>query len=256
MEYLTSLRWTGVALFFLCSISLDAQIVNIERQRIASDSAGWFGQASISFSGAKNTKSILALSTGTLIEYKSKNSKDLWLLITDLGLISADKEKFANSGFGHLRYNKKLGEAVRWEVFGQVQYNSLTKIGKRILGGTGPRFKLTQYEHAKFYFGIAYMYEYEESLEPLVFLRQHRMTSYFSFSLLPEESVSFTSTIYVQPLLRDASDYRISNETSLVLGITEKLSLNASFRYAYDAVPPVGVPKSVYSFANTLEVQF
>lgn len=256
MNNLTSLRWTGVAFFWLICLSLEAQIVNIERQRIATDSAGWFGQASISFSGAKNTKSILSLSTGTLLEYKSKSTKDLWLLITDLGLISADQEKFANSGFGHLRYNRKLGEAIRWEIFGQVQYNSLTKIGKRMLGGTGPRFKLTQYEHAKFYFGVAYMYEYEESLDPLVFLRQHRVSSYFSFSLLPEETVSFTSTLYVQPLLRDASDYRISNETSLVLGITKKLNLNATFRYAYDAVPPAGVPKAIYSFANSLEVEF
>lgn len=245
-----------IAGFVMVVSTISAQIVNIERKRISTDSSGWFGQANISFSGAKNTKSVLAVSSGTLLEYKNKSEKDLWLLITDLSFISADKEKFSNSGFGHLRYNRKLGSAVRWEVFSQIQYNSLTHIGKRFLMGSGPRFKLTQYEDARFYLGIAYMYEYEENIERTIILRDHRVSSYFSFSLEPEEGVSFVNTIYVQPLLKDAKDYRISSETALVLEITKKLNLSATFRYGYDAFPPLDVPKSIYSFSNSLEVEF
>src|SRR5687768_11881878 len=158
-------------ILFILALSVasyvEAQIVNIERQRISSDTTGWFGHAIASFAGSRSTKSILAVASGTLLEYKSKSTKDLWLLITELSLIKSESEKFSNSGFGHLRYNRKLGSAIRWEAFTQIQYNSLTKIDKRILFGTGPRFKLTQYETAKFYFGVAYMYEYEELLEPL-----------------------------------------------------------------------------------------
>jgi putative salt-induced outer membrane protein YdiY len=233
-----------------------AQIVNIERQRISTDSSGWFGQARINFSGSKNTRSTLALSTGTLLEYKSKSTKDLWLLITDLSLIKGDQQKFSNAGFGHLRYNRKMGSAVRWEAFTQIQYNSLTHIDKRFLVGTGPRFKLTQFDDARFYLGIAYMYEHEELIDPVVVLKDHRLSSYFSFSLLPEEGVSFVSTIYVQPLLKDAQDYRLSSETALILEITKKLNLSATFRYAYDSRPPLDVPTNIYSFFNTLEVEF
>jgi putative salt-induced outer membrane protein YdiY len=241
----------------LCTYAVaQSQIVNIERRRIATDSTGWFGQANVSFSGSKNTKSVLALASGLLVEYKSKSTKDLWLLISDLSLISADKEKFSNAGFGHLRYNKKLGEAVRWEVFTQLQYNSLTHIEHRFLVGSGPRFKLTQYEKAKFYLGIAYMFEQEKLLAPKVFLQDHRLSNYFSFSLMPEEEVSFASTIYIQPLLRQFEDYRISNETALTLAITDKLDLSAVFRYSYDSKPPLDVPKSIYSFANTILVEF
>jgi hypothetical protein len=100
------------------------------------------------------------------------------------------------------------------------------------------------------------MYEYEELLNPVVYHKDHRMSSYFSFSLRPEETVSFVSTIYVQPLLKSPSDYRLSSETTLSLGITEKLSLTSSFKYSYDAVPPAGVPTSVYYFSNGLSVEF
>lgn len=250
------LRFIVPALFLLCSTVIDAQIVNIERQRIATDTTGWFGTAVASFSGSKSTKSILSVASTTLLEYKSRSTKDLWLLITELSLVKSASEKFSNSGFGHLRYNRKLGGAVRWEIFTQIQYNSLTKIDKRILIGTGPRFKLTPYENAKFYWGVAYMYEYEELLDPLVYNKDHRASSYFSFTLTPTETVSLISTTYVQPLLEDARDYRLSNESTLVLGITKKLNLNATFKYAYDSRPPEGVPLNTYSFSNGIELEF
>lgn len=256
MNLVRKLCLSGIALLWMGQTMLMGQIVNIERQRIANDSSGWFGSAHLSFAGSKNTKETLAFSAGTLIEYKSKSTKDLWLLISDLSLITGNQEKFSNAGFGHLRYNRKIGGSIRWEVFTQIQYNSLVKVDRRILFGTGPRFKLTQLDNAKFYLGIAYMYEEEDLVEPIVVQKNNRMSSYFSFTLLPEDEVTFTSTIYVQPLLKDAGDYRLSNETSLILGITEKLNLSMTFRYGYDSRPPEGVPKSVYSFSNALEVEF
>jgi hypothetical protein len=249
-------KYVLVALLLSTYAIAHTQIVNIERRRIATDSTGWFGQANVSFSGSKNTKSVLALASGLLVEYKSKSTKDLWLLISDLSLISANKEKFSNAGFGHLRYNRKLGEAVRWEIFTQLQYNSLTHIEHRFLVGSGPRFKLTQFEQAKFYLGMAYMFEQEKLLAPKIFKQDHRLSSYFSFTLTPEDDVSFISTLYVQPLLKQFDDYRISNETALTLGITDKLDLSAIFRYSYDSTPPLDVPRSIYSFANTILVEF
>ena len=100
------------------------------------------------------------------------------------------------------------------------------------------------------------MYEYEELLDPIVFHKDHRISSYFSFSLYPASAVSLVSTLYVQPLLRDARDYRISNESTLVLAITKKLNLNATFKYAFDSRPPEGVPTNTYSFSNGIELEF
>ena len=120
MYIFTKARWLPAIVGLLWS-TIDAQIVNIERQRISTDTSGWFGQATGSFAGSRTTKSILAVSAATLLEYKSRSTKDLWLLITELSLVKSGSEKFSNSGFGHLRYNRKLGNAVRWEFFTQIQ---------------------------------------------------------------------------------------------------------------------------------------
>ncbi len=246
-----------VPVFIFClQITVHGQIVNIERKRISADSTGFLGEGYLNFSGAKTTKAILSLGTGILLEYKSKSTNDLWLFISDINLVSAEKEKFTNNGFGHLRYNRKIGKAIRWEVFTQIQYNSLTKIDKRALAGTGLRFKMTQYENARFYLGIAVMYEYEELIEPRVFHHDQRMSSYLSFTLLPEETVSFSSTTYVQPLIKDFSDYRIHTENTLDLDITKKLSFIATVKYSYDTRPPDGVPLNTYSFSNGIKIRF
>jgi len=256
MNLVHKLCLSGIALLWIGQTSLVGQIVNIEKRRIQTDSAGWFGSARIAFAGSKNTKETLSFSTGTLIEYKSKSTKDLWLFISDLSLITGNQEKFSNAGFGHLRYNRKVGESIRWEAFTQIQYNSLVKVDRRVLFGTGPRFKLTQLDNAKFYLGIAYMYEEEDLIEPIVVQKNHRMSSYFSFTLLPDEEVTFVSTTYVQPLLTDLNDFRISNETNLSLDISKKLTLNVTFQYFYDSRPPVEVPKNIYSFSNGLNLEF
>ena len=226
-----------------CVSGLDAQIVNIERQRIKTDTTGFFGGMYFSFAGSKTTKSIIAFGAGTFLEYKPRRKKDrtynrdLWLFITDFDLVSGDNEKFTNSGFGLLRFIRKLGRDysklgnhVRWEVFSQIQYNGLTKIGTRMLFGTGPRFKLMNSEVSKFYFGLAYMYEYQELIEPTIFLNEHRMSSYFSFTLLPEESVTFvSSTSTITPhLLKKSRPVPIIFETGSPI-ISNPLALNDSF---------------------------
>jgi hypothetical protein len=258
-----------VFVFLTCASSLDAQIVNIEQRRIKTDTTGLFGGLHFSFAGSKTTKSIVAFTGGTYLELKPARKKnpgynrDLWLFLTDFSLVSGDNEKFSNTGFGHLRFSRKIGKDdsnvskfIRWETFTQVQYNGLTKIDVRALLGTGPRFKLTDSELSKFYWGIAYMYEYQELLAPIVILRQHRMSTYFSFTLLPEENVTFISTTYFQPDLNDFGDYRFSNETTLYLDVTKRFSLGFSFNYNFNSAPPEEVPGSTYYFRNRLEYSF
>jgi len=247
--------WVSIVLLVFCS-SLGAQIVNIESRRTATDTSGWYGSVHADFNGSKTTRSTLAIFAGGDLQFKSDSGLNYWLFLSDFSLISGDNEKFSNAGFGHIRYNRKLNETIRWEVFTQIQYNGLTKIDTRALVGTGPRIKLTQFEDAKFYLGVAYMYEYQELLDPIVYQRHHRASSYFTFTLTPEEAVTFISTIYAQPLLSDFSDYRIMTETNLTLDITKKLSFNVTFHYNFNAAPPAGVPTNTYYFRNGLRLSF
>ena len=252
------LRLLLSAILVICASTIGAQIVNVEKKRTPTDST-WVGSIELSFAGSKTTKSTVSIFSGGTLQYKPKNEKDFWLFDTKYSLVSGDGEKFSNTGYGYIRYNRRVGDApVKSVAFTTFQYEIKKKINMRANGGAGIRIKLTpeQYKLAKFYFGIAYMSEYEELLEPVDYIRENRISSYFTFTLEPYEGVTFVSTTYAQPRVNEFNDYRLCNETSLNLGITKKLTLSTTFNYNYDAAPPEGVPTSTYYFINGLELEF
>jgi len=161
-----------------------------------------------------------------------------------------------NRGYSHFRYNYKVNSLIRWEAFTQWQFNALTKISQRWLTGTGPRFKLSEYEKAKFYFGLTYMYEYEELNLPEIYNNDHRLSSYFTFTLLPEKGIRFTNTTYIQPLIKDFTDFRVSNDTNLSFAINKHLKFTTVFGFLYDSNPPVDVPQTNYLINNGLQYKF
>ncbi len=246
---LTTYKSLLVAIISIFSLSLCAQIVNIEGKRIATDTTGFAGKIGINLNASKYRDSYVAADIHTLLQYKTR--KNIYFLITDYQVVNAGGEDFNNSGFLHLRYNRKLSEAVRLEIFTQAQYSTVTKIELRVLNGLGFRMKLSPYERAKFYWGVAAMLEHEE-VKDEVTQDDIRLSSYFTFTLRPEKTVTFTNTTYAQPRADNFSDYRISNNTKLVFDITTKLKFVTDFSFLYDTKPPLEIPKVNYQVKNGL----
>ena len=155
----------------------------MESKRIATDTTGFSGKMGISLSASRFTQSFVAADVAGQIQWKT--TKNLYLLVGDFQIVNAGGESFNNSGYGHFRFNRKLSDVIRGELFTQIQYNSVTKITRRILNGIGVRFKLSPYETAKVYWGLAVMYEYEEVSDPKIINKDNRLSSYFTFTLAP-----------------------------------------------------------------------
>lgn len=231
-----------------------AQIYNIERQRLITDTLGWAGNFGLSISASKFRSATFSTNAFSHLQYKT--ARDLYLFIVNYDIVSGGGETFDNRAYAHIRYNRKISELVRWEYFFQIQNNTQTKVQQRILNGTGPRFKLSTYEKAKFYWGIAYMYEYEITAEPEQTNKDHRLSSYFTFALMPEANVSLNNTTYVQPLIENFYDYRVANDTNLNFAINKRLIFSTMLTFLYDAEPPVEVPNLNYAVRNGLTYSF
>ncbi len=247
-------RLFPIFLFVLGSFQIHGQILNVEQQRIITDTTGWAGRIGLSIAASKFTKSLFSFNAGSHLQYK--DSKNLYLFIVNYDIVNAGGERFDNRGHAHFRYNYKINALVRWEFFTQVQFNSLTKIRLRSLTGTGPRFKLSNYEKAKFYWGIAYMFEYEELVDPIVFHNDHRISSYFTFTLIPEKTIRFSNTTYAQPLINNFNDFRIANDSNLVFDINKNLKFTTVFSFLYDSNPPIDIPNTNYVIRNGLQYKF
>ena len=120
--------------------AVKAQIVNIERARMQSDTTGWMGTAGSAVALTQNKTQIFTADIDAHIQYKSK--KSLYLFLGSYGFLKADGKNLIDNTFFHIRYNYKVNSILRWEVFTQLQQNVINNIKSRFLFGTGPRFKI------------------------------------------------------------------------------------------------------------------
>ena len=232
-----------------------SQIVNVESLRRISDTSKWSGSTSLDIGLIKNTKSIFRITNKIRIQYNTE--KNLYLFINDVKLEKIEANSFINKGIQHLRYNRKLSERLKLEIFTQSQYDAISDIKFRGLLGIGPRFKLSKNNNFRYYLGVLFMYEHEEaSNNSTKILNDFRGSTYFSCSLYPTNNLSIVSTTYYQPLLKQFSDFRISNETSLAFMVLKNLAFKTTFTYNFDANPIIGIPKTQYELTNGIVYSF
>ncbi|WP_178987622.1 DUF481 domain-containing protein [Winogradskyella schleiferi] len=245
-----------LVIFLITSFNgIDAQIVNVESLRRISDTSKWSGAANLDISLIKNTQSIFKITNKIRLQYNTE--KNLYLFINDLKLEQIEDNSFVNKGIQHLRYNRKIIERLKLEIFAQSQYDAISDIKFRGLLGIGPRFKLSKSQDYRLYLGTLLMYEHEESSDSdTEILQDVRGSAYFSCSLYPLEHISLVSTTYYQPLLKQFSDFRISNETSLGIKVLYNLLFKTTFTYNFDASPIIGIPKTQYELTNGIVYTF
>ena len=234
-----------------------AQIINIENARMHSDTTGWMGGAGAAFSLNQNKEKITGGNIQAHLQHKTKTDKSLWLLLGDYGLLKAGGEKLIAEGFGHIRYNKKINNWLRWEAFGQFQKNVITQIDSRYLIGTGPRFRIVKNKILRLYAASLIMYEREKETSSIVPVQNiARSSSYISFTLTPVETTDITSTTFFQPAINNFSDYRILNQVKIGVKATKHFSLSLKWNYLFDNRPAGAAPKTTYSLSSGIDYDF
>ncbi len=181
----------------LVSVSVKAQVINIEGKRFMNDTNGWVGNADFNFNVFNNTQQVLQFSNTVRVQYQKNRSR--FILLNDLNFIKAGNTDFANAGYQHFRYNYKVSKWITMEAFTQTQYNPILKLDFRYLIGAGPRLKLLKKEHAKIYVAALYMYEYDDIVADPINLYEHRISSYLTCTFSILKNVEFTSTTFYQP---------------------------------------------------------
>lgn len=240
--------------FFFFSVSLTAQVINIENKRFLNDTNGWVGNVDFNFNIYNNTQQVLQFSNAIRVQYQKNKSR--FILLNDLNFIKAGNTDFANAGYQHFRYNYKLSKWLTMEAFTQTQYNPVLKLDFRYLLGAGPRLKILKKENARIYVAALYMYEYDDIVNDNVNLYEHRISSYLTCTFSIFKTVELTSTTFYQPNINNTADYRIANDSGLEIHINKHLNFKSTFNMLYDTRQPEGITDLVYSFKNGLSIKF
>ena len=254
-----------LALILLCN-HIQAQIVNTEELRFNATDKSFIGLVDVSFAVVRN-KAGVSLRPGADLRFEWTKGKTRWMTLggyklsrfTNLNRPGALPTNFTNKGFLHFRYNRQLSQKVTWEIFSQAQFDEIQEIDVRLLNGMGPRFELAASDSTSLYFGVLYMYEYEEtSDEPeiITYNKDNRLSSYISLNHQFNEFVGFSNITYFQPNLSDFADYRISVKTLFTARFSKTTALNIKIDFVYDNRPPETVPEAMFDMSTGLSVVF
>lgn len=246
-----------IILLFL-SLGTQAQVVNIEQERM--DTTGINGMAQVSFQYIKNKSEVFNVGGDVHFQYKTK--KSTLLSITSYTLSKTAAAEYANAGVQHFRYNYKIGKRISSEIFTQGQFNKMLNVNFRWLIGAGPRIRIiktdplkSKFGDIRMYTGLLYMYEYEE-LTNDVYHRDHRLSSYVSLYCKLGKNLSVSNTTYYQPKFVDWNDYRVSSQTDVKVYFAKRFGFKLSYLYFIDTHPAEGVPKETHNFINSLIYDF
>jgi hypothetical protein len=243
--------------FLLQSLIVNAQLVNVESQRIQSDSVRFVGLLDASYAYQKNnTDNLSIFSLNLTSQLKLKSLKDYFLFIANTDYSSANNQQLSNSVMIHFRYSRRLTKFIKLESFIQHQKNIPLGIISRDLTGVGTRTKILTINSSKIYFGSLYMLELLKTIDTYNSNQiNHRLATYLSFSIkFPKDLGEFNSVTYYQPKINSFSNYRISTQDVINLKLTKKLLFTFNFYYSYDAIAPEGVSKINFNYSNGLKI--
>jgi len=234
-------------LIFLPNI-LFSQVVNVEGMR-QSDEKGWSGTTEFSFDYNDSEQIDWEFNNTTYLQWDN----DSWslLLLNEINYDRAGGVDFENDGFQHLRLSKHLNADYTSETFVQNQFDPVRKIENRKLLGSGVRIKLSE----KNFLGLSTFYELE-ALNNDVVNKDIRLSSYLQLDFELSEKVQFLTTTYIQPNVRQFSDFKLSTESQLNFEITKNLSFTNTIEAIYDNYPASGVKEFSYSLQNGIKFNF
>lgn len=242
-----------LVVFLLCG-KTQAQIVNIEDERIKTDTSGWGGKAKLSLSYQKTDVDFFKSDVYAHIQFKTAKSLYL-LLLKEHSLSKGDGKEFANASTQHLRYNYKITRLLTAEAFVQGQFNKVLHVGFRFLTGAGPRLSLITTNTFRLYAGCLYMYEIE-SLTDNSLNYNHRLSNYISLTLKPNNIIRLVHTTYYQPRIDCFDDFRLFSQSSLKVAVSKRFSLSFDYKLYYDSQPPEGIVRATHNFLNGIEFVF
>lgn len=254
---------------FLCNPAL-AQILNVEKSRLSSDSANYFvGKLGLSFNANNQsinsdgeTVAFIGLNTNSDLGYISEHHS--FLLLSLFNYTATSQEAINSTGYGHFRVNFVRKEKLSYETFAQLQYDQGRGMQVRWLSGGSLRYNFFDGEEVTMHFGVGGMYEEEvwnlpEELEGQRSIGLWESTNYVSSRITFNEYVNLNIITYYQTgydFDRDFFRHRINADMNFSVRVGSSIAVTTAIFGAYENRPVVPISKFVYSISNGVIISF
>ena len=248
----------------LLGLESQAQILNIERHRLKSDTTTRFlmnGRFSMALNNrsAAESEPVNLFGINTALNAIYRTDKHGYIFIGQTDYLSINDDEFLNFGFAHFRVNFLRNRKVNYEAFTQASYDNFRGLDPRLVLGGSVRLRLLKTNHTGLTAGLGGFYENETWEHPengnIVQVDFIKLSTYLSVRRSIGEQVDFNAVVYYQTgydeQINDAR-HRVSGVFNLNTKITERFSLNNSFEMSYEDKPIVPITKFIYALRTGL----
>lgn len=248
----------------LFSQKAQAQILNIERHRLVSDTTNSFlmnGKVSMAINNrsAAEDEPVNLFGINTAVNAIYRTEKHGYIFIGQTDYLSINENDFLNFGFAHFRVNFFRDRKVNYEAFTQASYDNFRGLDPRLVAGGSVRLRLLKTDKAGLTAGLGGFYENETWTHPetgnRVQVEFFKASTYLSVRRSIGEQVDFNAVVYYQTGYDNRINdmrHRVSGNFNLNTKITERLSLNNSFEMSYEDKPIVPITKFIYALRTGL----
>jgi len=248
-------RQVSCFVFLFLVLSRTEAIVNLDSLHFDNASDKHSGKVSFGYNGASGNTRKSHVNFGAQYKFNTAIYQNIFLANYQRGK-SNDKLN-TNKRFLHLRHIHATSTKQRsWEVYTQLESNAFTQLSLRTLIGGGLRYALNKNATNRHFVGIGGFYSRESLEGNLGTSNNTRVNLYLLSKVSANETTSLNNTLYYQPDISSASDFRAINVTSLNVKLGKQLTLKIYLQINHDSRPPLDIKQTDSSYSTAFEYFF
>ncbi len=266
------MKYLCAHIFFLVAFtsSMPAQILQVDKSHLNSDSAGYFVCTS-DLNFALDSRSVTPsenliytrLTSRTDLLYVSK--KKAYILVNSIDYFKSGNSQPFSTGYGHLRINFRRKHKISFETFAQIQYDEIRRMRLRQLVGAGVRLTVVDKDLVDVHMGSGVMYEIEKWREvegdPATDFKKWmpKSSSYIGIEFILSNSSQLTIWGMHQVGYDSQDDLvrtRYAGEATLNFHISRRMTWTTRCSYFYDVQPVIAIRNSYFQLTNGLQIKF
>jgi len=248
-----------IPLLFLWAQNAHA-IINVEDMSVSEPGNGISGRADASASGNSGNSDKLGVQAGVFLQLRHD-------MHTSIGMASyaygkSQGRTYINRGFLHARHRVRFSGVLSVEGFLQAEKDDFARLSFRGLAGGGLRWRIVYNPGRQaVYLGLGAMFERERlksqsgTTDDLA-SDKVRGSAYLVFKHRLNEHARILSTTYFQPDMLNAADFRLLEDATLSVKLTESMDLKLSLEIRHDSRPPQQVKRTDLTYASGIEYRF
>jgi Protein of unknown function, DUF481 len=252
------------ALFIICCLTSQAQIINIDKADTSAyvKKSQWSATFSIGLELDKQNQTLLDMSN--FADASLQHDHELFILSASNRITSNGDKSFLNTGYVHIRWRHNYKNRLHPETFEQYQWDAQRGMIHRFLSGANLRYSLPHHDKWNMTFATGVMYENEawnysavdSSKIPANPVDQKRSliksNNYVKWDAQTSSNGAVSITLFYQATYTHFFQPRVSTFISYDIGVSKHFSLSIKYSALYDVKPVVPIPNFYYSLSTSL----